>query len=292
MRLIFLATLTALACGAAQAGTLIPVPQVPGSAGTSVLAINDNNQIAGVYIDLQFHQHAFFGTLDGNYTTFDYEGNGTQATGIDNKGDVVGYSNFMGHSPCNFVPFERNAAGQLSTIRHRKKLLSGYLYIDTHGLLTGSYCNKRGDQVVYDGKKGKFKLSIPIHIDSDMVAPTGVNSAGTHVGVYYDSKTKTQHGFLYMNGTTTFIDYPDPAVTNTQLTGLNEKGIALGVWNKGDPQTWFGFTLDTNTGTFDPLDIPGATDVLAYGLNKAGLIALDTNVGPYVYCPDGAQCPH
>lgn len=291
MRLIYLAALTALACGTAEAATLIPVPQVPGSAGTTVLAINDNNQIAGLYIDLQFHEHAFFGTLDGKYTTFDYQGTGTQATGIDDKGDVVGYSNFQGHSACSFVPFERSASGQISTIRHRKKLLTGLLYAGTRGLFTGGYCNKKGNLAVYDGKNGKFKLSIPVHIDSSYIVPHGANSHGTHVGSYYDFSTKTQHGFLYLNGSTSIVDYPDPAVVNTQLTSLNEKGIALGIWNKGDPQTWFGFTLDTNTSTFKLLDIPGATDVLAYGINKAGLIAVNTNTGPYIYCPDGATCP-
>src|ERR1700739_756932 len=85
-----------LATASAQAATLIPVPAVPGSVYTIVLSINDNNVISGYYEPAEGGIHAFYGTLEGSYTTFDFDNvndPGTEARGINNKGDIVGIAN-------------------------------------------------------------------------------------------------------------------------------------------------------------------------------------------------------
>lgn len=57
-----------------HAGVLVPLPKVPGSDNTYAIAINNNNVIAGRYVTADGLNHGFFGTLDGNYTTFDAPG--------------------------------------------------------------------------------------------------------------------------------------------------------------------------------------------------------------------------
>ena len=66
---------------AAQAGTYIPVPMVPGAMSEIVFGINDSNVVAGSYRDSANVEHAFFGPLDGsNWTTFDAPFEGTAGT--------------------------------------------------------------------------------------------------------------------------------------------------------------------------------------------------------------------
>lgn len=97
-----LAGALALSLSAANAGKLIPVPQVPGSDYTEVSAINDLDQITGnanFEPNGVFYRDAFVGTLDGQYTTF-HEGDDsevpTYATGINNDGYVSGNGYYDG----------------------------------------------------------------------------------------------------------------------------------------------------------------------------------------------------
>jgi uncharacterized membrane protein len=95
---------------------------------------------------------------------------------------------------------------------------------------------------------------------------------------------------LYVGTDPSSVDYPDAHAVNTQLTDLNDRGVAVGAWSKSD-FVWKGFVFDTIKNTFTTIDVPGATTVLAYGMNNAGLVAINTNSGPYIYCPDGVECP-
>jgi hypothetical protein len=152
----FLSILTALACSAAQARTLIRVPQIPNTIVTTALAINDKNNIAGNYTDSQAHMHAFVGTIDGDYTTFDYrsETAGTWATGIDDKGNVTGIAKVL-DGGCSAVPFERTGAGVISTVHKGKKDFGGAMWGGSKGVFTGVSCDKKGNDFNLDEKNAK-----------------------------------------------------------------------------------------------------------------------------------------
>ena len=63
----------------ASAAVLIPVPAVPNSTATTLFGINDDNVIAGSFIGSNDRiEHSFFGSLDGNYTTFDVGTGGSE----------------------------------------------------------------------------------------------------------------------------------------------------------------------------------------------------------------------
>src|SRR5690349_20334281 len=89
-----LASAAVAAVSSASAAVLVPVPAAPNSTVTTVFAINDENQIAGSYVGANDGiEHGLFGTLDGNYTSFDAGSGGTEARGLANNGDIVGFSN-------------------------------------------------------------------------------------------------------------------------------------------------------------------------------------------------------
>jgi hypothetical protein len=99
------------------------------------------------------------------------------------------------------------------------------------------------------------------------------------------------HGFTYKDGTTQTFDYPDPTVADTYLTGLNNKDVAVAYWDTGTQGSSKAFTLDLTTGKVTPMKASGVTYIVTYGMNNAGLVAIQSSSGPYIYCPDGANCP-
>src|SRR5690242_6123210 len=75
---------------------LVPLPAVAGADVTFVQAINNRNLVAGDYfISSGGGLHAFIGTPDGNYTTFDALSGTTFVDGLNDDGTIVGLSNVM-----------------------------------------------------------------------------------------------------------------------------------------------------------------------------------------------------
>src|SRR6201999_3117938 len=70
--------------------------------------------------------HAFFGTLDGNYTTFDFDAvhhPGTEARGINNKGQIVGVAGDTNIT--TEVEFERALDGTMTPITYQGTPIAG-----------------------------------------------------------------------------------------------------------------------------------------------------------------------
>lgn len=45
------------------------------------------------------------------------------------------------------------------------------------------------------------------------------------------------------------------------------------------------------TATFTRLRPPGSSYSWAWGINKRGLIAMTSDVGSFIYCPNAKRCP-
>ena len=68
----------------------ISLIDVPGSAGTTAIGINNASQIVGSYADSKGQEHGFLDT-NGTFTTLDFPGSTfTEATSINNVGQIVG----------------------------------------------------------------------------------------------------------------------------------------------------------------------------------------------------------
>jgi hypothetical protein len=107
-----------------------------------------------------------------------------------------------------------------------------------------------------------------------VTSPSGVNAAGTIVGLYWDA-ANVGHGFLrHPDGTYTRIDYPGATFTNA--TAINARGVIVGRWTDSAGIN-HGYVL-TPQGTFTQID-PPAPCVLSpkatviHGLNDVGDLA-------------------
>jgi uncharacterized membrane protein len=273
--------------------TLIPVVPVPGSTTTAVFGINDNNVIVGSYTTPDGHEHGYFGTLAGSYTTFDVANNGTEPRSISNDGTIIGFSNSVaiGHEH-NLQAFERLPDGTIEPIKRHGAQVFGIIQgiNNSRDEFVGDNAITDSDIEGYYGIKGKYKASLTLPFDTPETHPRGINGARAVVGSYYVN-AETSSGFLLQGGNATVVNFPDPSAVSTYLEGLNDKGLATGLWvdNSSDA---FAFTWDTATNVFTTIHVPSATFVEAWGVNKAGLVAVTSDAGAFIYCPKAkSKCP-
>jgi len=275
-----------------HAATLIPVIAPSGAVTTRLLGINDSNIIAGSYFDSSNVEHGFFGTLDGNYTTFDFGGSstGTEIRGIGDDGSVDGFAATPG-----FVfgqEFFRAPDGTVSTFTHKGTTLDGVVQGITKSEISfGDYFNGNGKRTGFEGRKGHFKAKFDFPLANLQNSPRGTNRAGVVAGYFIDSGGG-EHGFTLQNGVANVIDYPNADAQLTVLEGINNGGVATGQWNdsNGNPHA---FVLDTTTGTFTDLTADdGSSFQQAWGINNHGLVAFSTSAASYIYCPRSpSHCP-
>ena len=289
----------------AHAATLIPVPPVPGSTATYVADINDHNVITGDYVNADGTTHGFFGTLDGNYTTFDFnEGAypGSEPRAINNQGNIVGIGNVdNATATSDFVQFWLNevAGGAVAFIHKRRGTLSA-------GIVGGNISNNlfvtenwNPDNTVdgFTGKSSKMKRQIDLGFSALQVRPRDLTASGDIIGYTKIDNTTGYQGFILHDGATTLINYPDETAADTLLEGMNSRGVITGFWEDANFDQ-FAFIYDSGSATFRPITIPGYPQSGAGGVNTAGLIAVQgysqdlSQTQAYIYCskkPD--KCP-
>jgi hypothetical protein len=286
------AILTACAISSADAGTLIPIPAIPGSMAMDVSAINNKNDIVGVDETPDYVSHGYFGALDGNYTTFD-AGTFTAPRDISDQGFITG-SNLAQNCSFTYPPvgceFVRKPDGSIDIITKDRSQIGGYAYgITTHARFVGEYWVARQtygyDVFGYYGKGHKYVADITLPFDTNHTSPRGINKAGTIVGQF------DGHGFIVSGGVATAVDYPDPNADNTFFEGVNDNGLISGYWTSSHTTAEGAFLYDPAKGGFTSITVSGATYVYAYGLNNAGLVTLEVDDVPYIYCSRKRTCP-
>lgn len=269
----------------AAAATLVPVPDVPNSKKTTVYAINDSNVVAGSYIGNDGIEHAFFGTLDGNYTTFDAGAGGSQARGINNAGFITGSFNSQGGITSEETIFIRNPNGKVVGI--------GGFSGEGHGLnntnhFAGTFWDFTDfEAVAFVGHRAKVKHEVRIPAVHQASDGEGINDNGDVVGSFFQPPN---HGFIVSGNTLTVVDYPSPKSSGTSLEGINVNGQAVGQWFGAKSRT-HAFLLDIPTNTFTKIDVPGARKIAAWGINNAGAVAVSTNIGSFIWCENDSACP-
>lgn len=298
-----IATVTiGLAAGsvAASAGTLIPVPPVPGSGYTAIEGINDSHEIVGIYLAPSNEFHAFFGTLDGNYNTFNYGGkkSKTVAQAIDNDGDVAGYSEVL-HTGQDH-PFILHADGTRSTVtRDGKRFSARLMGLTTDLRFVGQYSHPEVEHFrsfVGQGDAFQAEITLPFrHIGT--IYANGINVNGDIVGYFASCGNCSYqgHAFLIRNGVASQIDFPNRYAIMTQFQAINDNGLAVGQWTKqygsGDQST-YAFVYDTVQQRFRQI---GSNLDYASSINNAGLVAVeDERQNDYIYCPGkkSSSCPN
>jgi len=271
----------------AHAAVLIPVPAAPNSTITTAFGINDAFQISGSYIGKDDGiEHAFFGTLDGNYTSFDAGDGGSEARAINNAGYMVGFSNSQNGTTADQPIFERRPGGKLLTIPGVFGRAQG---IDNaHNRFAGTRWDFGSHEAVaFVGHRGAYKHDVRIPQVHQASEANGINSDGVVVGDYFRPPT---HGFMGSGNHMQIVDYPSADAAGTAVEGINDSGQAVGQWSDSAGNT-HSFLLDIATNTFTDILVSGATNVYAWNINNQGGVAVSSDVGSFVWCKRARQCP-
>jgi hypothetical protein len=218
-----------------------------------------------------------------NVTTFDGPGNnggGTTVNGINNNGDVVGFSSDNAAVPTLFANFIRNPNGTFTTLAIGGDPLAMANGINDSRTVAGMDSN--GTAFTLAG--GTLTTLPNVNGTTQSETAFGINDAGAVVGQYVDGATGTTPGFLFVGGAFTILNpVPTAAVTNAQ--GVNNNGVVTGFYSTdGVHQHGFFYNSASSQFTFpaDP-NIPNLVLTQFLGINDHGLA-----VG-YYQLPDGSQ---
>jgi len=273
-----------------NAGVLIPVPPIPGSYFTLAFDINDDNIVAGFFVDASSGKaHAFYESLDGNYTVFDDSSGLAMPQTINNDGIISGQTVVTDQGLCDVIPFERGLDGTIVHIKKGKKPFTGVAAgLNNKGEFVGYYCDKNGGVSSYYGKLGKYKAPLTVAGLPLATVATGINNTGIVAG-YFSNTPGQSSGFLLHNGITTVVTYP--GANATALTDINDHGLAAGTATDAQSQTR-AFVFDTKNQTFQDLDVFGG--VQTSGMNNEGLLIVNmpSSLQSFVFCMRSKKkCP-
>lgn len=293
MRGTLIAGAALLAATAANAAIYVPVVPVSGSTSMNIQGINDKNQIVGGYFTADGVEHGFAGSIDGTYQTFDLGAQFTEPHRINNFGMIAGNADDGMHDGLN-VAFERafKTGKTIDVTIDGAPFVNGQTFgINGQGVIVG-YAFSQNDTVfhAYYGQKGKYTSDLTIPQGS-LVDPRGINDSDTVVGSYLTGAgLSTSVGFVLQSGVSTAVVYPDPRSTGIEFNDINNAGVATGEWLDAHHRP-HAFKYDTTTATFTRLRPPGSSISWAWGINKSGLIAMTSDVGSFIYCPNAKRCP-
>jgi probable HAF family extracellular repeat protein len=256
-----------------------------GVQGTFAIGINDRGEISGNYGDAADLTHGFV-LARGHFTTFDdpnagtvadpAEGvfPGTDATQINNRGQVVGFYIDAGNVEHSFLlsggqfttidpPGAANQPGPSFTTN-----LDQAAAINTSGQIVGGYTDAGGVTHGYLLSHGHYTtLDDP---DGVFTFATGINDSGQIVGFYFDA-AGVEHGFLLNHGQYTTLDDPVAGTGGGQGTlayMINNSGQVVGWYADADGAT-HGFVL--SQGHYTTLDEPDGTGATyAEGISDNG----------------------
>jgi uncharacterized membrane protein len=218
------------------------------------------------------------GAVAFTFTTIDVKAgplsvHGTAAQGINNRGDVVGFTldkddNYQGYltrkGVVTFIqaPFPGRTGEGPRSINESGDIVGEYYLADytAHGFLRSHH--------------GEWtRLVVPGATES---VGMGINGPGEIVGVYSGDGWNSSHGFLFRpghgraHGSYLPIDYP--GANSTEAYGINDDGDVVGIYYFGPDWTIHGFLQ--HDGDFTTLDVPvpGAQATVAHSINSRGEI--------------------
>jgi probable HAF family extracellular repeat protein len=246
--LVFLAVLSA------RAATWTTIDAPGGSKGTLILAINNKEDMTGIYFDDVDVSHAFL-LSDGNFLPIDVPGavyvfptginDLKQITGLFETVDQLTHGFFIDGSNVTVLDFPGAFTTHATGINNAAEIVGFY--------------------DVGDDRHHGFKWSNGNYIAIDSVGNpssiTGINNSGDILG--YRRKGKRVRSFIInRKGAVRRI-----AHTMTGL-GLNDKRIVVGY----STSVRHGSRFNTNTKIYTKIYAPNSTRTACFGINNAGEI--------------------
>jgi hypothetical protein len=247
--------------------------KVPGSLSTEAFGINNRGEIVGAYT-VPGRTLGFLRSIEGKFTTIDRQTGGyTDASGINDLGQVVGSSSGStgyvldddGDVTPIYVPGSR--ATVVLGINNRTEIVGWYVDASNlqHGFLRHS--------------DGTF-TTIDVAGAADLIL-TDINAKGEIIGNYIDRSLNFQSFLRKANGALTVI--AETGAVETHAYGLNDRGEIVGYTQAPYPtNARLGFLLNSDLTTFTTINDPvvGST-TRPNGINNRGEIVggLFSNVG-------------
>ena len=267
---------SAAALAASPSLTFVTV-DYPGSAYTSVNAVNVRGQAVGAYLDASGNAHAF--ELDqGRFTTIDDPiGPQNRAFDINNAGEIVGaalpvntpgfqnwllmdgnYTNINGPAGLQLAAQHLNDRGDIvgfytaDANAYHGFLLSAGVFttldypgapdtalegINDRGEIVGDYFEDFNATVTYGFSFYRGNWQL-IHLPiGAWEQPFSINNAAEIVGIYFDS-AGVEHGYRLSNGRSITVDVPGAVVTEPH--SINDRGQISGKYEDASG-AWHGF---------------------------------------------------
>ena len=209
-------------------------------------------------------------------TTIDYPGADlTIVTGINPKGDIVGYYHIPGTPGSETHGFFLDRDGFV-TIDYPQATTGAALDINPAGDIVGAYRKSDGAQHGYLLRRGRFTtINVP---GATFTGAYGINAAGDITGHFGVPNSGKMNVFLLRHGRFTTYVHPD-AVAGMRMTcafGIGHDDQIVGHYVDG--LGMHGFLL--NEGVFTTIDVPGGKNADAQGINPEGeIVGLYTEIG-------------
>ena len=235
--------------------------QYPGSTGTALYGVSNNNIGVGIYFDSNGVQHGFM-VQNGKFTTIDNPNGTTYPIGVNSSGTIVGYYTFaidtvaFAYANGVFTPVGPSGSDQV--------LAFG---INDKGEISGEYFDLTTGQ--YEGWIGSISTCCRTVIDPQSASSTTVFDTNVH-GIatvdWVDAKGNTEAS-LY-NGTN-YETVNVPGAANSNIHAIDGAGDAVYSWSDVSGN-FHGAALIGRR--FHKFDAPGCTGTFADGINDHHII--------------------
>jgi hypothetical protein len=291
----FAAAALLLCVSAAESGVLVPIPPVPGSAATYVSDINNSNVIAGSYTTADGMSHGFFGTLDGNYSTFEVPDGTGGASALDDNNNMIGGTDPSPTCPYGGCGWRRNLDGKIRLLSKDREPIDGILGDLSGKMFVGDYryLDQNGyfNVVPYMGKGTKYLADISLPFNTIQVRARGFHRSDFVEGWFVDNDDgRKERGFVMKDGVASAYDYPDDQAFHVQFGRMNNKGWIAGTWYDGEQTFSKAFLFNWKKERFLPIDLSG-TYGYASAINDGGLAIVGADNVSSLYCPKKKDCP-
>lgn len=285
-------------CAVAQTFTIAEIGLLKGTNESSGFWLNSSGAVVGCAdiangegypcTGTDAGQHAFYWTRTGGVKDLGVlpGGNISGAIGINNLGQVVGYSN-TSTNPAdlyNFIAFEWTSAGGMVNLG---KLSSGNsscaFEINTSGVIAGdSFVNATVvDAASWTDEKIKNLGALPKSI---FTAALDLNDSNEIVGesIFGYGPPFTSHGFKWTSGGG-LKDLGTLSGGNTSIANaINSSGVIVGQSNSRANSAWHAVKWSVSNAIDDLGVLPGGTYSVAFAINDSNEIVGYGDVAPNV----------
>jgi len=268
--LFFLVTL----CGAAHAATqsLNIYPRAHGQ--TIAYDMNNAGQVAAVFEDKDGLRHGIYFEKGKPVDLGTLGGKESEASRINDKGEIVGSTNLTNGKWHAFVYSQTNGMQDLGTLGGKNSHGSA---INNAGEVVGYADLFNDDWHAFLHQPGQAMQDLGT-LGGKISYATGINNKGQVVGVA-DNANGGRHAFLY-DAEHGMVDIGTLGGNASNATAINDNGVIVGASEMADHSSWHAFVFDGKRMT-DLGKLIGAGDSFATAINNAGHVVGVADIGDH-----------